>query len=221
MSTIHAEAGTVTLDRHAPYRPVPDVYDAPRRPVPYGFGYGEGAGAFAYARTDAVVRAGADAGCRSAGPFARVAEPGAGLVLKFPSRLLEREFGAGRIMRFEDVDFPSALTHGPTRRFLREHGLPEEAGVFRLGTDMPLPTLAEHYDGAGDGEAWLPEEELPAGAGRLIRLGGLAGGRDLLLDGTTGTVLVWRPADPAPRPFRADVSALAFTLCLLHRERRS
>ena len=47
--------------------------------------------------------------------------------------------------RFEDFDFPATPTHEPTRRFLRDMGLPENHGFFQLDTDIPLPTLAEYH----------------------------------------------------------------------------
>lgn len=78
-------------------------------------------------------------------PLARIAGPGEGLVLDLPKRLLDEEFGAGAIMRFEDVDFPPALVHEPTRRFLRETGLPEDGLLFQLDTEVPLPALADYY----------------------------------------------------------------------------
>ncbi|WND37298.1 SUKH-4 family immunity protein [Streptomyces sp. BB1-1-1] len=131
-----------------------------------------------------------------------------GLALDLSYRLLAREFGRGRVARFEDIDFPPALTHEPTRRFLRETGLPENA--FPLGTDddgIPLPTLAEHYGHAVPAEA----------AGRLVRLGRLPDGSDVVVDGPTGTVLTWHPADAGLRPLTPDVSTLVLTLCLLRR----
>lgn len=80
-------------------------------------------------------------------PLSLVAGRGgaSGLSLDLPHRLLDQEFGPGKVARFEDVDFPATLTHEPTRRFLREVGLPEDAHVFSLDTDVPLATLAEYY----------------------------------------------------------------------------
>jgi hypothetical protein len=134
-------------------------------------------------------------------PLARFAAPGAesGLALDLPARLLGQEFGHGRVARFEDVDFPAPLTHEPTRRFLRGTGLPEDGSLFQLDTDIPLPTLAEYC--ADEDTA----TELPEGAGDLIRLGRLgylgllAEGNSLVLDGRTGTILVWNePEAPGP-----------------------
>lgn len=71
-------------------------------------------------------------------PLARIAGPGEGLLLDLPQRLLDEEFGPGAIMRFEDVDFPPALVHEPTRRFLRGTGLPEDGLLFQLDTEVPL-----------------------------------------------------------------------------------
>ncbi|MFF5189023.1 SUKH-4 family immunity protein [Streptomyces sp. NPDC000345] len=152
-------------------------------------------------------------------PLALVAGPGtaSGLTLDLPARLLDEEFGASEIVRFEDVDFPKALTHAPTRRFLRETGLPEEVAWFFLDTDMPLQTLAEYCADAPEGVC--AEERLPAHADRLIRLGHLLEETSLVVDGATGAVLSWSEPDLALRPLNADVSTLAFTLWLIRRER--
>ncbi|MFJ4695081.1 SUKH-4 family immunity protein [Streptomyces sp. NPDC088766] len=146
-------------------------------------------------------------------PLALVAGPGtrSGLALDLPPRLLDEEFDTGAIVRFEEVDFPAALSHEPTRRFLRETGLPEECVWFSLDLDVPLPTLAEHW-------ADEPYTELPEGADRLIRLGHLVEDTSLVLDGTTGAVLAWSGAESRLRPLNADISTLAFTLWLVHRE---
>lgn len=157
----------------------------------------------------------------------RIADPCAGLLLDLPARLLDEEFGAGAIMRFEDVDFPATLTHEPTRHFLRETGLPEDGGMFQLEMDVPLQTLAERHVAERTEEAQVPESQLPDGADRLIRLGRLGclgrPGRllvedtDLLVDGTTGELHEWSASDAGLRPLNADISTLAFTLWLLHR----
>ncbi|MEV0244116.1 SUKH-4 family immunity protein [Streptomyces sp. NPDC050674] len=148
-------------------------------------------------------------------PLSLVAGRGgaSGLSLDLPHRLLDQEFGPGKVARFEDVDFPAALTHEPTRRFLREVGLPEDAHVFSLDTDVPLATLAEYQ-----ADAATPAE-LPAGAHRLIRLGHLIEDNSLVIDGATGAVLNWNEPEAALHPLNTDVSTLAFTLWLLHRER--
>ncbi len=75
-------------------------------------------------------------------PLARIAGPGEGLVLDLPKRLLDEEFGAGAIMRFEDVDFPPALVPG---RPSLPAGLPEDS-LLQLDTEVPCrpsPTLAD------------------------------------------------------------------------------
>ncbi|MBT2675341.1 SUKH-4 family immunity protein [Streptomyces sp. ISL-14] len=135
-----------------------------------------------------------------------------GLALDLPPRLLDQEFGQGKVVRFEEVDFPGTLTHEPTRRFLREVGLPEDGFLFSLETDVPLQTLAEYY---ADEERAI---ELPARADHLIRLGHLVEDDSLVVDGETGAVLNW--SEPEARLFalNTDVSTLAFTLWLLHRE---
>ncbi|MEU4047083.1 SUKH-4 family immunity protein [Streptomyces antibioticus] len=123
---------------------------------------------------------------------------GSGLALDLPFRLLDEEFGAAGVVRFEEVDFPRELTHAPTRRFLREVGLPERADRFALETDVPLQTLGEST------------------GGRPIRLGRLPRGASLVVDGATGAVLTW--SESGPRPLNADVSTLAFALWLTRRE---
>ncbi|MET9829762.1 SUKH-4 family immunity protein [Streptomyces sp. NPDC006385] len=135
-----------------------------------------------------------------------------GLALDLPSRLLDQEFGRREVVRFEEVDFPATLTHEPTRRFLREVGLPEDGFLFCLDTDVPLATLAEHY---ADADA---SAELPAWADHLIRLGHLVEDHSLVVDGETGAVLNWSEPEARLFPLNTDVSTLAFTLWLLHRE---
>ncbi|MFF3465623.1 SUKH-4 family immunity protein [Streptomyces sp. NPDC001984] len=153
-------------------------------------------------------------------PLTLIAGPGtdSGLTLDLPARLLDQEFGSGRVARFEDVDFPAGLTHEPTRRFLRETGLPENAGLFHTDTDVPLPTLTEYYTDERAGE--YPLDVLPAHADRLIRLGYLVEDNSLVVDGTTGTVLNFSEPEATLEPLNTDVSTLAFTLWLLHHERR-
>ncbi|AXE86272.1 SUKH-4 family immunity protein [Streptomyces sp. Go-475] len=148
-------------------------------------------------------------------PLSLVAGRGgaSGLSLDLPHRLLDQEFGPGKVARFEDVDFPATLTHEPTRRFLREVGLPEDAHVFSLDTDVPLATLTEYH-----ADADTPAR-LPAGADRLIRLGHLVEDNSLVVDGATGAVLNWSEPEATLYPLNTDVSTLAFTLWLLHRER--
>ncbi|MFB8755169.1 SUKH-4 family immunity protein [Streptomyces nigra] len=136
-----------------------------------------------------------------------------GLALDLPPRLLDEEFGRRAVVRFEEVDFPAALGHEPTRRFLREVGLPEGGFLFTLDTDAPLATLDE-YDAECDAPA-----ELPLCAESLIRLGDLAEDDSLVIDGMTGAVLHWSEREARLYPLNTDVSTLAFTLWLLHRER--
>lgn len=136
-----------------------------------------------------------------------------GLALDLPARLLEREFGRGEVVRFEEVDFPATLLHEPTRRFLRDTGLPEDGFPFRQDTEMPLPTLAEYY--AYERPGAFPPHRLPARADHLIRVGGLADGSGVVVDAATGTVLAWHESEAALRPLTSDVSALAGTLWLL------
>ncbi|GAA0932441.1 SUKH-4 family immunity protein [Streptomyces thermoalcalitolerans] len=130
-----------------------------------------------------------------------------GLSLDLPPRLLDEAFGPGWVVRFEELDLPPVLTHEPTRRFLLDVGLPEQAGDFTLDLDAPLRTPAEYAADEGDHRLALP----PA-ATRLLRLGGLAGDGHAVLDGTTGTLLRWTGGDGALTPLETDVAAFAFTL---------
>lgn len=141
-----------------------------------------------------------------------------GLALDLPARLLDEEFGQSKVWRFEDFDFPATLTHEPTRRFLRDMGLPEEHGFFQLDTDVPLPTLAEYYANERPGE--FTPAQLPARATHLIRLGHFVEGNSLVVDGTTGAIHNWSEPESTLSPLNADVSTLAFRLWLLHREKR-
>lgn len=150
-------------------------------------------------------------------PLARIAGPGDGLALALPPRLLDEEFGAGEIMRFEEVDFPSTLTHEPTRRFLKDVGLPEDGYVFQLDTEVALPTLPEFYE--EERPEYLASGELPPEAGRLIRLGRIMEDTGLVVDGATGAVLCYSEPDRVLRPLNADISTLAFTVWLVHREK--
>ncbi|TVZ89456.1 SUKH-4 family immunity protein [Streptomyces sp. BK340] len=152
-------------------------------------------------------------------PLALIADPGttSGLSLDVPARVLDQEFGHGRVARFEEVDFPTTLTHEPTRRFLRETGLPEEAVLFHADTDVPLPTLTEYFTGERAGE--YPLEDLPAHSDHLIRLGYLVEDNSLVIDGRTGAILTFSEPEATLYPLNTDVSTLAFTLWLLHHER--
>ncbi|MFS4096919.1 SUKH-4 family immunity protein [Streptomyces sp. AF1A] len=151
-------------------------------------------------------------------PLGLVAGPGAaqGLTLDVPARLLDQEFGHGRVARFEEVDFPATLTHEPTRRFLRETGLPEQAVLFHADTDVPLPTLREYFT---EERVDYPLSELPAHCDHLVRLGYLVEDNSLVVDGRTGAVLTFSEPEAALYPLNTDVSTLAFTLWLLHHER--
>ncbi|MFD5556490.1 SUKH-4 family immunity protein [Streptomyces sp. NPDC127068] len=149
-------------------------------------------------------------------PLARVPTPGIHLQIDLPGRLLDEEFGAGEVSRCEDADLPAALTHEPTRRFLKDVGLPEEEDDF-VAARLPLRTLAEHHAGAHPVTG--RPADLPARAARLIPVGHLMHDTDVVVDGATGAVLSWHWAAPCPRPLNTDVSTLAFTHWLGHRAR--
>ncbi|MEU1404492.1 SUKH-4 family immunity protein [Streptomyces sp. NPDC005728] len=152
-------------------------------------------------------------------PLALIAGPGtaSGLTLDVPARVLDQEFGTARVARFEEVDFPATLTHEPTRRFLRETGLPEEAVLFHADTDVPLPTLTEYFTGERADD--YPLDDLPAHSDHLIRLGYLVEDNSLVIDGRTGAILTFSEPEATLYPLNTDVSTLAFTLWLLHHER--
>ncbi|MEU3858563.1 SUKH-4 family immunity protein [Streptomyces sp. NPDC028722] len=151
-------------------------------------------------------------------PLSLVAGPGtaSGLTLDLPARLLDQQFGYGRVARFEEVDFPATLTHEPTRRFLRGTGLPEEAVFFHADTDVPLPTLREYVTQEHTG---YPTDRLPAHCDHLIRLGCLPEETSLLVDGRTGAVLTFDEPEATLHPLNTDVSTMAFALWLVHHER--
>jgi hypothetical protein len=206
--TAATEELTASRGRFAPYegRFGPKAVTEASESLTAVFEAGAGDEVPAYWRMAALIR-----------PLARIAGPGRGLVLDLPKRLMDEEFGTGAIMRFEDVDFPPALVHEPTRRFLRETGLPEDGFLFQLDTEVPLPALTEYY--TDERPDVFSAEELPATADRLIRLGYLLEDTSLVVDGTTGAVLAWSEPDTTLRPLNADISTLAFTLWLLHREK--
>jgi hypothetical protein len=198
---------TVTTDVSSPSRGV----GGELRQLRGVFGAGEGDGIPLLWKIGPLVR-----------PPVRIGGPGADLALDLPARLLDEEFGHGAVMRFEDFDFPRALTHEPTRRFLRDVGLPEDGFVLQLDTDVPLPTLAEYYADDGLGAPVRPgsaEDTLPERASELIRLGGLIDDADLVVDGATGEILIWSVQEATLRAVDADISTLAFALWLIHRER--
>ncbi|MEW2285363.1 SUKH-4 family immunity protein [Streptomyces sp. NPDC047841] len=151
-------------------------------------------------------------------PLSLIAGPGtaSGLTLDVPARVLDQQFGHGRVLRFEEVDFPKTLTHEPTRRFLSETGLPEKAVLFHADTDVPLPTLREYFT---QERPEYPLAELPAHCDHLIRLGHLPEDTSLVVDGRTGAVLTFSEPEAALHPLNSDVSTLAVTLWLIHHER--
>ncbi|WP_079125178.1 SUKH-4 family immunity protein [Streptomyces lushanensis] len=148
-------------------------------------------------------------------PLTRIAPPGErdGLTLALPEGLLEKEYGADAVVRFADEDLPSALTHEPTRAFLRDTGLAREC-VWASLADGPLRTLAEHHTDERDDESWGPAAP---GAEDLIRMGHLVEDIDLVVEGATGRVRGWSVPEAQLLPVNADVSTLAFTQWLIAR----
>lgn len=149
-------------------------------------------------------------------PLARIAGPGDGLALDLPAGLLAEAFGTEDLHRYDDAELPAVLTYQPTRRFLRDHGLPE-TNTLSLASDEPVQTLADYYrdDPYYRNDA---ESALPGSAGNLVRLGYLVDDIDLVVEGATGRVLGWYVPDQVLRPVNLDVSTLAFAQWLVRQE---
>ncbi|WP_381789900.1 SUKH-4 family immunity protein [Streptomyces niveus] len=153
-------------------------------------------------------------------PLALIAAPGRGLLLDLPEGLLDREFGARDVVRFEPAELPAALAHEPTRRFLVETGLPLDASMFTLFREEPLLlTLAQHSERSGpdeDGSDGFPDD-MAVAADQLFSLGWLIHDTEVLIDGRTGRLYDW--TSRVLRPLNADISTLAFSIWILQRAR--
>ncbi|SNS29781.1 SUKH-4 immunity protein [Actinomadura meyerae] len=156
-------------------------------------------------------------------PLARVAAPGEDLALALPDGLMAEAFGEDGHCLYDDADLPGTLTHEPTRRFLREHGL---ADVNYCMLDKPAQTLAEYLRSQrGDYPDFVADyfrdhvlddgETLPGAIGDLVRLGWFADEIDLILDGATGAVHGWFVAEGGPHPINTDISTVAFAQWLV------
>ncbi|MCX5203108.1 SUKH-4 family immunity protein [Streptomyces sp. NBC_00237] len=131
--------------------------------------------------------------------LAWIAPPGDdGLAFDLSGGFLEDAFPAWQILRYEDDALPASLTHAPTRRFLRTHGLVRQAAPGWLTEPV------EPWTDSGQGYGTPPR------AARMISLGGPVEDAELLLEGDTGR-LYGRHADDVLVPLNTDVSALAFT----------
>ncbi|MEU8888039.1 SUKH-4 family immunity protein [Streptomyces sp. NPDC048442] len=136
-------------------------------------------------------------------PLAWIAGPGDdGLTFDLSYGQLDDEFEADEILRYGDDVLPALLTHEPTRRFLRTHGLALETGPFYPAR------IPEPWSDAGEGHG------VPPRADRMIDLGGIVEDSGLLLEGDTGRLYGWH-VDSVLMPLNTDVSALAFTLWAL------
>ncbi|MER7515544.1 SUKH-4 family immunity protein [Streptomyces sp. NPDC126499] len=158
-------------------------------------------------------------------PLALIAAPGTDLRLDLPSGLLEEEFGAEEIVRIAPAGLPAVLEHEPTRRFLTEVGLPRDAGMFGLWRDEYLMRPLAETEEAGTGAGATPGGDgdrgtLPADAGLLVCLGSLVHDFEVVIHGRTGELYHRLYDGAAITPLNADVSTLAFTLWLHHREGR-
>ncbi|MEK8144198.1 SUKH-4 family immunity protein [Streptomyces sp. M10(2022)] len=106
---------------------------------------------------------------------------------------------------------PDALTHGPTRRFLRETGVIDAWAYLEMsGHEEPLPTLAEATARRIEEGEELPGP--PPDAEHLIVLGYVLEDTDLVVDGRTGLVLLWYQYEAELTPCNTDLSTLAFTM---------
>ncbi|MFH9349497.1 SUKH-4 family immunity protein [Kitasatospora sp. NPDC017646] len=131
--------------------------------------------------------------------------------------------GEGSVRRFEEAELPASVSHGPTRRLLREIGLPvSDRCVLDVDAGEPLRTLAEEYPENFDAEG-EDEDELstrPQQGGFLV-VGGWMYDFVVLLDGATGRVELpdfWDDGEPAAYLHR-DLSALLYVLWTFERLR--
>ncbi|MBQ0987310.1 SUKH-4 family immunity protein [Streptomyces sp. F63] len=148
-------------------------------------------------------------------PLAKIAGPGEGLLLDLPDGFLAGAFGADDVVCFPDEDVPAVLTHEPTRRFLREQGLPRDAGWFTArDEERPLRSLWDHWFADDDADP----DEAPANVHELVVLGYLIDDIDLVVEGPTGRILGWYGPEATLRVVNTDVSGLAFTTWLWHQE---
>ncbi|MFF8292478.1 SUKH-4 family immunity protein [Streptomyces sp. NPDC016309] len=155
-------------------------------------------------------------------PMALVARPGRGLLLDLPPGFIEDEFGAGEVVRLDPARLPAALEHEPTRRFLAEVGLPRDGLMFEpADPETLLETVRAERARLGEDPALrhlCRGDRLPPDADRLLVLGGLIHDLEVVVDGRTGTVHYLEYGAGTPTPVNADVSTLAFTLWMHHRE---
>ncbi|MEV5446240.1 SUKH-4 family immunity protein [Streptomyces sp. NPDC052644] len=148
-------------------------------------------------------------------PTALLAGPGAGLRADLPAKVLEAEFGPDGMLRVDPGELPPALVHEPTRRFLTRVGLPTAEVMFCPWRDGAfLRPLTECEPDLED------DPELPADAGHLLALGSLIHDFEVVLDGRTGLVSYLPYGGGTTTPLNSDISTLAFTMWLCHRERR-
>ncbi|MFD8705775.1 SUKH-4 family immunity protein [Kitasatospora sp. NPDC059648] len=164
---------------------------------------------------------------RALGWGARAGGPGE-LAYAVPAALVEDLAtlkGEGGVRRFEEAELPAAISHGPTRRLLREVGLPVSGRcVLRVDAEGALRTLAEEYpENFEGGEEGEDEDELstrPQQGGFLV-VGGWMYGFVVVLDGATGRVELpdsWDDGEPAAYLHR-DLSALLYVLWTFERLR--
>ncbi|WP_328394972.1 SUKH-4 family immunity protein [Streptomyces sp. NBC_00390] len=156
-------------------------------------------------------------------PMALIAGPGKGLRLDLPKGLLDEEFGADEVVRVAPSRLPAALEHEPTRRFLTEVGLPQEALMFWMDEEetllLSLPEDRERSKQNPDHDhLWNGTDELPPEAEHLLVLGGLMHDFTVLIDGRTGAVHYAEYDADRVVPVNADISTLAFTVWMHSRQ---
>ncbi|MFC7648369.1 SUKH-4 family immunity protein [Streptosporangium lutulentum] len=133
--------------------------------------------------------------------------------------LLEGLYGPAGVVRPHDDELHPALTHGPTRRFLTEVGLPVD-GVHVddwTGEDRRfVVSLAESSDAVDELRAC---EGLPGHLDALFRLDWLQTWH-LFLDGRTGLVYEVDEGLETARVAHRGVESYAYFTYVIHRERR-
>ncbi|GGU56533.1 SUKH-4 family immunity protein [Kitasatospora aureofaciens] len=131
--------------------------------------------------------------------------------------------GEGSVRRFEEAELPASVSHAPTRRLLREIGLPvSDRCLLDVEAEGPLRTLAQQYpenfDPGDEDEGELTTR--PQQGGFLV-VGGWMYDFVVLLDGATGRVELpdlWDDGEPAAYLHR-DLSALLYVLWTFERLR--
>jgi hypothetical protein len=121
-------------------------------------------------------------------------------------------FGEQDVWRPPEDTMPRGLSHEPTRRFLRDIGLPVELRNGYLSLDLDvldgrLETLPQVCEELGEIREWT--WRIPDGGEHWYVLGGFFGG-DVAVDGATGRVWFLPEWDQPSQPMHTGVDALAY-----------